>query len=1098
MTKNSSNLPSPYILRRLEVFNWGPFHGRHCADININGSAIIGPTGSGKTTLVDALMTLLVARPKYNLASTGGHESDRDLISYIRGVTGAGNRSDNNHVSRQGKTTTGICACFNDGESRVLIGAVLWIDGISFAAKDQKDLWFYSINDEPTLEQLLTLHQDGGARALKQYGRETDGLRVFDTKKAYLAQLRQRFEVSDNAFSLLNRAAGLKQLNSIDEIFRELVLEDRSAFSRAIEVANEFDDLSEIRTELETARQQEQSLSPIAPTYKRFQECKTDLDLYEKLLSIMPVWYAVTAVKKWNERTKELDQKLDELNGKIKEKTCQEDSLKKRAEGLQEIYLQVGGADIELIKNQIEGQNRLLEERRKNVEQYLQMTRNLKLDEDLSRESLYRNQQKASALKTQQTKKLEFHKNERLEVAHLLVEAKEREDASKKEIEEIKKRPGSNISSNFQEFRALLADELELDEGLLPFVAQLVQVKSEESQWQGAIERAIGSNRLRILVPSEKIQQALSWINNRNNRLYVRLLEVRPSEESVQFMQDGFTRKLDYKQHPYRQAVKALLATWDRHCVSSPDILRQTPHSMTMQGLMSGKRDFFEKQDQVALSQGWVTGFDNKHLLASLALDHKKATEDRELEEQRLEIVEQKITLAENKIIFVNQLIEMTFDTIDTTEAERELHAMQERLALLSDPDSEVSKARKSYEQVKGEAQTCAEEIKGLHQKYGGIERECNDAERKKKNAEKRAGNGLNNDQQEIAQKHFSFLDDRIDLNQIDQLEYDERQRLQALEKKISDQKSKLEKDLIRQMGQAQRQDTGALAEVGTEIGDISSYLERLKILTEEALPSKLERFLNYLNQSSDQGVTQLLSDIVNEVSLIEERIFELNQTLQRVDFQVGQYLQLVPQRVVHESLSTLETARRYLNSAALKDDQGESHYKALQHVVTLLRDAGERKNTVGAKALLDPRYRLQFSASVKDRHTQKEISQFKGSQSGSGGEKEIIASYILTASLSYALCPSGMTRPLFGTIVLDEAFSKSSQAVAGRIIKALREFGLHPLFITPNKEMRLLRNHTQSAILVHRKGMKAALTSMSWEELEAEAEKRIKDHSSV
>ena len=112
------------------------------------------------------------------------------------------------------------------------------------------------------------------------------------------------------------------------------------------------------------------------------------------------------------------------------------------------------------------------------------------------------------------------------------------------------------------------------------------------------------------------------------------------------------------------------------------------------------------------------------------------------------------------------------------------------------------------------------------------------------------------------------------------------------------------------------------------------------------------------------------------------------------------------------------------------------------------------------------------------------------GSQGGSGGEKEIIASYILTASLSYALCPDGATQPLFGTIVLDEAFSKSSHAVAGRIISALNEFGLHPLFVTPNKEMRLLRAHTRSAILVHRKDLRATLTSLSWEELEAHAEK--------
>jgi uncharacterized protein YPO0396 len=225
-------------------------------------------------------------------------------------------------------------------------------------------------------------------------------------------------------------------------------------------------------------------------------------------------------------------------------------------------------------------------------------------------------------------------------------------------------------------------------------------------------------------------------------------------------------------------------------------------------------------------------------------------------------------------------------------------------------------------------------------------------------------------------------------------------------------------------------------------------------------------------------------------VSMIEERIEDLNATLRRVDFQPERYLRLQPVRVTHDSLRELQQAQRHLRSAMLKDDQGESHFRALRHMVELLRDASDRRGTVGARALLDPRYRLHFEVSVVARESGVVVEIRTGSQGGSGGEKEIIASYVLTASLSYALA-EGSSRPLFGTVVLDEAFSKSSHAVAGRIINALTEFGLHPLFVTPNKELRLLRDHTRSAILVHRKGQQATLTSLSWEELEEHARQR-------
>ena len=266
-------------------------------------------------------------------------------------------------------------------------------------------------------------------------------------------------------------------------------------------------------------------------------------------------------------------------------------------------------------------------------------------------------------------------------------------------------------------------------------------------------------------------------------------------------------------------------------------------------------------------------------------------------------------------------------------------------------------------------------------------------------------------------------------------------------------------------------------------------------MLEEEALPEKRQRFQEYLNKASDQGVSTLLNGIDGQVTEIIERIDQLNQTLQRVDFQSGSYLQLDPQPVLHQSLQTLHKAMAQLRTERLRDDNGQSHYQALRAMVELLREHATNRRTKAAQALLDARYRLQFAVHVLDRATGQVLERRTGSQGGSGGEKEIIASYVLTASLSYALCPPGRSLPLFGSIVLDEAFSKSSQAVAARIIQALREFGLHALFVTPNKELRLLRNHTRSAVVVHRRGRQATLACLSWQELDAHARQRQDKH---
>src|SRR6266850_4154794 len=63
---------SGFRLLRLEVFNWGTFDGKVCT-LHLNGKngLLTGDIGSGKSTLVDALTTLLVPanRVAYNKAA---------------------------------------------------------------------------------------------------------------------------------------------------------------------------------------------------------------------------------------------------------------------------------------------------------------------------------------------------------------------------------------------------------------------------------------------------------------------------------------------------------------------------------------------------------------------------------------------------------------------------------------------------------------------------------------------------------------------------------------------------------------------------------------------------------------------------------------------------------------------------------------------------------------------------------------------------------------------------------------------------------------------------------------------------------------------
>jgi len=1086
-----------YSLCQLEVYNWGPFSGLHRIHFDPQACALIGQTGSGKTTLVDAIMTLLCAQPRYNLASTGGHESDRDLISYIRGVTGTGGEDEAAHIARPAQTITGISAKFSCAKKTISLTALLWLDSTSSSQSDMKRLWIIDRgitqqnsfkNAYQNLSDYLEQHTELGTRGLKIQLKEIEGILVTDNKKSYLAQCRRFFEVGENAFILLNRAAGLKQLNNIDALFRELVLDDRAAFGRATEVINEFNELQGIHAELEIAKRQQASLFPIESTYKKHQKNLHQLEQFNQHYQLLPLYFAHHGIQLWSHHAqiKQTEKQLYETKKlQAYERLKQQQS---RVDTAYQSYQKLGGASIEEIKRQLEDKQLHLGHIRQRILEYESLCQNTELSPELSPEQLIKNKQiaekKQFELEAQETELEQLLEKQIQQTRN--IEEQKTELAG--EISDVLASPDNNIPGPFRRFQYELAQELQIPIAEIPYIAQCIEII--DKPWQGAIERAIGSHRLRLIIAPEYMKKALSWVNQRDNKLHVRLLNSADYQQPSAPLANGFCPKLNYKENSHQQIVKHFLASIDRHCVDTSQQLQQTPYAMTQEGLMSGKQGLFEKQDQKPLTQGWMTGFDNQARLNELKQDYETIKHQAQYLRQTLEQDKQQHQQLKNIILLLAQLKTLQFSDLDCSGVEITLTQLQSRLDDLQNPESDTLKAKQLWTTEKQQEQAIQSTINDLSVAQQLAEKEFSRAQEQVKQSKKRLLKPIKPAQLTQLSQHYLTPND----SQLENLASLEREATKAIQEKISHvqkQLSKQQTDLGKLMVSAQKEDTGALAETGTELEDIPDYIAQLNRLSKEALPDKLGRFLHYLNQSSDQGVTQLLTRIENEVSIIEERIEELNATMKEVDFQKGRYLQLIPQKVSHESLQSLQRSQRNLRSAALQDDQGEAHYKALLNLIAKLSEAVERKKTRPALALLDPRYRLQFSVAIIDRESAVTIETRTGSQGGSGGEKEIIASYILTASLSYALCPKHRDKPLFASVILDEAFSKSSQAVAARIIAALEQFGLHPLFVTPNKEMRLLRTHTASAVLVHRRAKQSQAISLSWQEIDQHIEQR-------
>ena len=1074
-----------YRIESLTVFNWGPFQGLHVTELHDEGTAIIGRTGSGKTTLVDALMTMLVAKPRYNLASTGGHESDRDIMSYIRGLTGQGNASgDQSHVLRKGKTVTGLSLQLKSAEEKVSLVAILWLDGTGFASSDRKDLWFFSKNASFTLEKVLQIFEDEGVRDLKKWSREQDEVFLFETKKSYLSKVRQYFEVGEKAFELLNRAAGLKQLNSIDHIFRELVLEDNSKFQAAGKVSQEFDDLVEIKNQLDIAKRQIESLVPIRSQTDKMQREQSQIDMVRHDLAALPHWFCRKKIVNFESEALAAAKSRKSKSAELEALHIDIQKGKDEAQAARDSYMQLGGDSLEALKDTIATKNMLLASRRKDYSDYSALMATLKLKPALQKADFVESKQAAKKLHSVLTLEKNKLESSRYEANFRKTKADKELIALRDEIAAIKANPSSNVPISYQKFRSELAEALLVDEASLPFIAELIQVRPEEKQWRGAIERAIGGHRLRVMVEARLVKPAIEWINQRNNRLHVKVVSAESSDIDKSFKTDGYCNKLEFKDHGLQGAATAFLAGLDLHCVESSQALINRAHCLTKEGTVSRQTGRFEKQDKYRLDQGWLLGFSNKDQLEALMARAEAITVELSTATREFEKISKEFDHCAGKLQALSILDKIEFEQIDYLSVEQHCDQLAERLKALIAPDSDLSKAKAKFESLTLQIGQLESAKSQLDQQLGMLTRQETEIAKQLADLTQQLG------EMEHASYDEAELIRRYKLNSqwlLGELTSEERQVLGKIRENIKKREIKiteLSQSLVRAMSLAKKEDTGALADTGSELDDVPSYLGRLRELEQEDLPEKVERFQAYLNKSSDQGVTQLLQEANEEVSSIEEKIFELNNTLRKVDFEKGRFFQLVPQRVVHADLKNLNQAVKNLRSAKYLEDGGVGHFKALSAVISILKQAIESKNLQSSRALLDPRHRLQFCIDIVCRDSGHVLEKRTGSQSGSGGEKETIASYILTASLCYALSPKGETKPLFSTIVLDEAFSKSSQAVAGRIVAAIREFGLHPLFITPNKELKLLERHTKSAVLVHRKDNRSYLNCLSWEQV--------------
>ncbi len=1091
-------------LQTLSVYNWGSFNGLHTATIDPNGTLITGDNGAGKSTLVDGLMALLLpaGRATFNVAASQGERNDRSLLSYMRGHFGSvhdGTRTAIKH-KRTGTVLSGLHAQYHSEDgTHIILAALFWTTQTGNALSDVNRVYIVG-KASISLQAMLNAFTDGHSRGLKRWLKQHTQLQCFDDHFShYQACYRQLLHMENkNAPALLARALGLKKIDDLTALIRELVLEPGTLKDEARNAVSEFADLVATRNQLLDAKAQCEHLSKLPPIHQSITKADKTYTELIKERDGLPIYIAKLAVQHWQANIARWQQDYALLTDRIKDANQHETDATEQVEQRHADYLQAGGERIDVIKRELTHTQTQLNHVQHRATQYQADTKALGLDTTLDKAIFTQHQQHITQQQQQLHEDTHQAQDKFATVSATLSQRQADERAIQEELTHIKARPDSNIAANYQQLRDELCHALEISPDNCPFIAELLDVKESERQWQGAIERALGGLRTTLLLDENHFSLVTRWLHVRHTGLHVRIQQVMKTDnqKAQPWKRDGYLHKLHWREHPYRTWLQQHLARFDLHCVMTTAELDNTPFSITPSGLIHRERGRAEKKDHIKIDdrRHWYLGFSNKARLKLLE------EEQRQLD-TKLNDIQTTLTQARDALNTLNQkrqhwdkLHNYQWEEIDVARWQTKLAHLQADIAALESSEGDLAQAKQRWQQAKAHVQAIRT-AKEKDIKHAGELANTLEAGVKKCDEAKTLANvELTEAVRERLQARLGKLDASL-LEQFTTLTHQHQRTIEHALEQCREQKASLEKSAIRIMASFRSHEKWQVIATDwrCDVASLTDYIEHLQALEQEGLPKLVDTFIARLNKHTTQSLARIRQQLQVARDDIIDKIETINHVLKRTEFREGTYLKLGTRQEHYPHVKAFQQQLSTVLSQVTSDDH-EARFQQLQDVIATLEKASQPStaHTLESLRLLDPRYQLAFHADELTIDTD-EVRDVLASSSGkSGGEKEAFAGTIVAASLAYVLTPDGHDKPVYSTVFLDEAFSNTAEAVSRRVLRVFKALHIHVNLITPYKNLNLARESARSLLIIERDITQhdSHLCEVTWEEVDAQLAK--------
>lgn len=1102
----TDNQLAGYRLDRVEVLNWGTFDGQvFKAYLSGSNTLLTGQIGSGKSTIVDAITTLMVPSRNisYNKAS-GAHARERSLHSYVLGQFKHERSSTNTSKPtylRDNKTFSVILAVYRNAgfEEVVTIAQVLWAN-----AESRRPDQLYVVAHSDLSISVDFSNFDRGIDGLRKRLRATGAL-VTQSAGDYYQAMRQALSIHNpQALKLFNQAISMKEVGNLTDFVRDHMLEPTGVAERIESLISHFDDLDGAHESIKKAAHQISLLQPLSgfmgdyrsnmerseflgrqkgAVQPYFNELHIGLLEQEIAICRLAEEQAIAARSRAEYELQAIQDKL----GKVKEA----------------IYAN-GGGRIESIQRDLAREVEITRTRRALHDRYVELVVKAGLalasTEDIFVAQRAGLQEELAAAEVEQASL----GNQKEELEFTLRQERDQERELSQELESLASNP-SNIERSHREIQLRLCKELGIDPDHIPFAGELIQVREDASVWEGAAERALRGFGLAMLVPEEHYRAVAQWVDSNHLRqrfVYYRVAEAR-HRSTPSLHPKSLVRKLAIKPGTqfYSWLANELAHRFNFACADSHDEFQRETHAITTRGQIKSPGGRHEKDDRhhIGDRRNYILGWRNDAKIR--ALEQARET----LRNTILATVESisgltvKINASRARSLTLAGLTQFqSFRDIDWQSSTKEAERLKAELSMLEAASDALAQLRVEAKQLQSELATIqlrrdeAAVIAGMREKERATHSSALDGL-------------LQHSVEPITDEQITTALEVARINLFGNTDT----TLQNIGSQVAALKDKLQSDMD-QLGRATaRCRDGAIGamtdfrnkypadclELVVGMDGAGEFEQLLQRLVSDDLPRFERDFKEMLNTNTINEIGGFNSYLIGERNKIRTSVDKINKSLLEIDYNEGRYIRLEPTPADDQEIRDFQLSLRACTDGSTEDltdgQFSEDRFNRVKVIIDRFRgqDGTTEQDRRWTEKVTDVRQWFSFAVSERYRHDDTEHEMYSDSSGKSGGQKEKLAYTVLAASLAYQFGLTwGETRSRsFRFVVIDEAFGRSSDDSTRYALDLFEKLSLQLLIVTPAQKIHVIEPYVAGVVLAtpDKNDGRSYLTNITMEQLQ-------------